>query len=99
MNELEQLQAELIALRSRAEKRSFKQVMKDGYNKVRRIMNTSVYDTTNEELIIQGSVVMFGTLLAIAIMAAFVFFVIKTNGLTLLLLPIYPLYLIFRKPQ
>lgn len=97
MNELEQLQAELAALRSKAERRSFKQVLKDGYNKVSRIMKDGPYFSTTEELIIILFVIVSIILLTIFSVAALIFFAMQTNGLALLLLPIYPLYLIFKK--
>lgn len=97
MNELEQLQAELAALRSKAEKRSFKQVLKDGYNKVSRIMKDGPYFATTEEFVIMLFVVISAILSIMFSVVALIFFAMKTNGLALLLLPIYPLYLIFKK--
>lgn len=100
MNELEQLQKELADLRRKSEKRSFKQVMKDGYNKVYRVMhatNSGLSDA--EEWIISGFVILSLALFLIFSVAAFIFFTVYTKGLILLFLPIYPLYLIFRKEQ
>lgn len=99
-SQLEQLQAELADLRRKSEKRSFKQVMKDGYNKVYRVMHTAnsgLSDT--EEWIIGGFVILSIVLFVIFSVAAFAFMLVYTEGLILLFIPIYPLYLIFRKEQ
>jgi hypothetical protein len=95
--QIKALQAELAALRSRAEKRSFKQVLKDGYDKVNRIMRDGPYYATAEELTIMLSVMVSIILLTVFSVVALIFFAVQTNGLALLLLPVYPLYLIFKK--
>lgn len=99
---LEALQAEIEALRRKSARRSIKQVLKDGRDKVSKTMNKIYFFETFEEGVIQVSVICFFVLLAILIPGALIFSAIATKGLTLLtllLIPIYPLYLIFRKPQ
>jgi hypothetical protein len=100
MNEsqVEQLQKELEDLRRKSERRSFKQVLKDGYDKVRRTMYYGPNETL-ESWIIALFTIISAISIAAMCLVAFIVFTVETNGLILLLLPIYPLYLIFRKPQ
>lgn len=98
-SQLEQLQAELEDLRRKSERRSFKQVMKDGYNKARKAVDRVPLSDKTEDWIIAMFVVISGVLLTIGSLTALIFAAAYTNGLVLLLLPIYPLYLIFRKEQ
>lgn len=94
-DQLKVLQEELAALRNRAKRRTFRQVLKDAGTKFLRTIDKE--SETLEEFVVQTSLVIIGFLTVISLIFLAIATTVHTNGLILLLFPAYVIYYLLRK--
>jgi VIT1/CCC1 family predicted Fe2+/Mn2+ transporter len=96
--QLEVLQAEIERLRRKTKRRSFKQALTDMHDKALYILNKED-ELTLEESIIAAFLFMSMAITFIGAIVAIIAAVIITKGLLLLLVPVYPIYLLLKKEE